>query len=281
MLPEKILPKAGSTTSITLDASASSIDGHYNNCILQIISGTGIEQVSIITAYNGTTKVATAIFKIAPDSTSQFIIHIISGVCPPQNLSNPYKKVLLCDTDITSMYDDIYNQCFIRFFHADGTSQFNKIIGYDSTTNVADILDDLDKYIDEDTCYVIYGISGVTSTASLTSITLQDNYGHSSDDDYYSGYIIEIYDGGAFGETNYQFVDKTRSSMVYDTNNTLVPSNSTLIISKIISGDSSASFDIDKLNLLLHKNETMTITMTRNTNTNIELIMSTTWQEDR
>jgi hypothetical protein len=47
------------STSITLDGSANSTDNFYVNSFIKITSGTGINQVRQITAYNGTTKVAT------------------------------------------------------------------------------------------------------------------------------------------------------------------------------------------------------------------------------
>lgn len=51
--------QAGSGTTITLDASASSTDNFYVGYEISLYSGTGSPQSRIITAYNGTTKVAT------------------------------------------------------------------------------------------------------------------------------------------------------------------------------------------------------------------------------
>lgn len=50
---------AGTTTSVTLAAGASSTDNIYVGATIGITSGTASGQSSIITAYNGTTKVAT------------------------------------------------------------------------------------------------------------------------------------------------------------------------------------------------------------------------------
>jgi hypothetical protein len=68
--------QAGAATSITLDASASATSNLYDNCVIFIRSGTGAGQSNIISAYNGSTKVATVSNSWAtnPDSTSVFTI---------------------------------------------------------------------------------------------------------------------------------------------------------------------------------------------------------------
>lgn len=67
--------QGGSTTSITLDAGASAVTDFYKNEVVFIRSGTGAGQAAIITAYNGTTKVATVGgFATAPDATSVFTV---------------------------------------------------------------------------------------------------------------------------------------------------------------------------------------------------------------
>jgi hypothetical protein len=67
--------QAGAGTSITLDASASATDDIYNNTLIVITGGTGAGQARFITAYNGTTKVATvATWAVNPSSDSVFVI---------------------------------------------------------------------------------------------------------------------------------------------------------------------------------------------------------------
>ena len=51
--------QAGAGTSITLDSGASATDSLYNQQYVQILSGTGTGQTRMITAYVGSTKVAT------------------------------------------------------------------------------------------------------------------------------------------------------------------------------------------------------------------------------
>lgn len=50
---------AGGASTITLDASASAVDSYYNGSAIMIIGGTGAGQFRIITAYVGSTQVAT------------------------------------------------------------------------------------------------------------------------------------------------------------------------------------------------------------------------------
>jgi len=72
--------QAGTSTSITLAATANRFDGYYCpipgslRALVQITSGTGTGQSKWINAYNGTTKVAEIVgtFSPAPDNTSVY-----------------------------------------------------------------------------------------------------------------------------------------------------------------------------------------------------------------
>lgn len=67
--------QAGASTTITLDASASSVTDFYKNSLVVLTGGTGVGQGRYITAYNGTTKVATVTaWATNPDATSTFAI---------------------------------------------------------------------------------------------------------------------------------------------------------------------------------------------------------------
>lgn len=71
------LAQAGSTTSVTLPASASAVTDFYQYGSALIVQGTGQGQAPRwITAYNGSTKVATVTpaFATAPDTTSYVAI---------------------------------------------------------------------------------------------------------------------------------------------------------------------------------------------------------------
>lgn len=66
--------QSATATSVTLDASASSVNDFYKYCLCYLRSGTGAGQARYITAYNGTTKAATIdpAWVTTPDSTTVF-----------------------------------------------------------------------------------------------------------------------------------------------------------------------------------------------------------------
>lgn len=70
------LAQAGASTTVTLDASASSTNDIYTNNLIAIVSGTGIGQTRLITAYVGSTKVATVspAWTTNPASGSGFVL---------------------------------------------------------------------------------------------------------------------------------------------------------------------------------------------------------------
>lgn len=77
--------QAGAAGSITLAAGASGTDNIYTGMVISITSGTGSGSSGIITAYNGTTKVATVQKSTAaftPDGTSAYSIAPSVGYKP-------------------------------------------------------------------------------------------------------------------------------------------------------------------------------------------------------
>jgi hypothetical protein len=74
--------QAGAASSITLASGSSSINDTYTGMNIRITDGTGAGQVRSISAYNGTTKVATvsSSWSTQPDSTSTYVLGIVSNV---------------------------------------------------------------------------------------------------------------------------------------------------------------------------------------------------------
>jgi hypothetical protein len=70
------LAQAGTSSTITLNSLASSVDDVYVGQAIFIRSGTGDDQRKFVTAYNGTTKIATvhSPWDITPDSTSAYVM---------------------------------------------------------------------------------------------------------------------------------------------------------------------------------------------------------------
>lgn len=68
--------QAGGTNDITLDAGASAVNGFYVGMIIRLTGGTGVDQLRMIIAYDGTTKIATVsrAWGVTPDATSVFRI---------------------------------------------------------------------------------------------------------------------------------------------------------------------------------------------------------------
>jgi hypothetical protein len=68
--------QGGAAGSLTLDASASGVTDFYEGSLLVTTGGTGVGQVNMISAYNGTTKVATVArnWKTTPDNTTTFAV---------------------------------------------------------------------------------------------------------------------------------------------------------------------------------------------------------------
>jgi hypothetical protein len=67
---------AGASGSITLDSSSSAVTDFYAGTVVVLRSGTGSGQARLITAYNGTTKVATITpnWATPPDNTTGFAV---------------------------------------------------------------------------------------------------------------------------------------------------------------------------------------------------------------
>ena len=70
------LAQGGTSTTITLNALASSIDDVYLHQTVFIRSGTGDDQVGIVIGYDGTTKIATidGTWAVVPDTTSGYVM---------------------------------------------------------------------------------------------------------------------------------------------------------------------------------------------------------------
>jgi hypothetical protein len=66
--------QAGAANTITLDTGASATDNIYRGDRVVIVGGTGVGEHDIITAYDGTSKVATVAeaWVVTPDATSEF-----------------------------------------------------------------------------------------------------------------------------------------------------------------------------------------------------------------
>jgi hypothetical protein len=90
-LPDTDTAQGGTSTTITLGADESSVDGFYAGQVVAVIENTGASQARIITAYIGATKVATVHrpWLVIPDSTSVYTIGGLAEISIGQLLPAP------------------------------------------------------------------------------------------------------------------------------------------------------------------------------------------------
>lgn len=80
------MARAGAASTITLNVLGSADDNAYNGQVIFLRSGTGEDQARKVTAYNGTTKVATVdrAWDVTPDNTTGYVMlptgYFIGGV---------------------------------------------------------------------------------------------------------------------------------------------------------------------------------------------------------
>lgn len=74
--------QAGASTSITLPAGASAVTDFYKYQVVTLTGGTGAGQSRIVTAYNGTTKVATvdSAWATNPSATTTFVLRGMGSI---------------------------------------------------------------------------------------------------------------------------------------------------------------------------------------------------------
>lgn len=135
--------QAGGSSTITLDAGASSVTDFYAGWICATKENTGAGQVNVVSTYNGTTKVATMVnaWKTNPDSSTIAELFPLGYV--------PIEPVDLFDTATGSPAAGSYGERITRIPNADaGTNGglptvngSNYIAGMQGTINTLDALD--------------------------------------------------------------------------------------------------------------------------------------------
>lgn len=160
------------------------VDDTYNDLVIEITSGVGLNRSYLITDYTftaGPTRTCeiAGFIEILPDSTSTYIIHTYSGKCQTQDQDNQFKTAKL-SLNLSSQ-DNFHNQCFVKFLTSNGTWQLRRIINYNGTSKVISI--------DNTKLFVIIGISGTAQTGTSSTIQLQNGHGHSTVDDFYNNFL--------------------------------------------------------------------------------------------
>ncbi len=131
--------QGGGANTITLNILASANDDNYVNQVVFIRAGTGADQVGLITAYNGITKVATVAepWAVQPDSTSVYIMlplhaHDPAEITADIDANSTQLAAILTDTgttipaQISALNDvsvaDILTSQMTEAYAADGTA---------------------------------------------------------------------------------------------------------------------------------------------------------------
>lgn len=93
------LAQGGTSTSITLNAIASSVDDTYINQVVFVRSGAGEDQVKLITSYIGSSKVATigGSWSVIPDTTSGYVV-LATHLHEPEDIAT----AVWADNDFTT-----------------------------------------------------------------------------------------------------------------------------------------------------------------------------------
>lgn len=100
--------QSGASTTITLDAGASSTDSYYVGSLVALISGTGAGQARNITAYVGSTKVATVpAWTTNPDNTTVFAVLPRASVDGGLDAAGVRSAVGLTSADLDSQLSTI------------------------------------------------------------------------------------------------------------------------------------------------------------------------------
>jgi hypothetical protein len=189
------------TGSFVLDSGASAVDDTYNNLVIEINLGLGINNFYLITDYVGSTKTCTisGYVEILPDSTSTYIIHTYSGICQNQTQNQQFKTIKLGTN--ASSNDDFHNNCFLKVINGGNINQIKRILDYDGTTKVANIDSIFTTVVTNNFLYIIIGENGTAQSGTSTTIVLEASHGHSTVDDYYNNFYIEITSGTGSGQT--------------------------------------------------------------------------------
>jgi len=91
--------QAGGATSITLAATAPSLDDVLIGALVAIGGGLGADQVRVIVDYDGTTKVATVdrAWLVNPDATSDYVVGLAADAIPVADTFNVIRDAVLSD----------------------------------------------------------------------------------------------------------------------------------------------------------------------------------------
>lgn len=181
-------PGSNTVTSITLQSTASAIDGVYDPGMVVIYDGMGMGQARRIYQYDGTTKTAyiNRDWKILPDATSKYMImfhggngHVNEGIAQGGGANT------ITLNSLASSQNSLYLGQLIFIVAGTGQDQSRMCIGYNGTTKVATVDAPWIVQPDSTTIYVVMPfpgfIHGVPAQDSLSNVLMRDVVGNKND----------------------------------------------------------------------------------------------------
>jgi hypothetical protein len=176
-----VLGAAITQTSLELAAAANALDGFFNGCTIRMNAGPGVGQINTITAYNGTTKVATifpgftvatlpvagnAYFIDAPEQSRRIVKYVdergsASGSGVATSITLPASS-----SSTTNYYTNLY----ITILSGPATGDIRLIQSYDGTTKVATPYNNFSAVVNAGNLYSI--TSGIVSPGFSRSIAV-------------------------------------------------------------------------------------------------------------
>jgi hypothetical protein len=161
--------QGGTTNSITLDPTASSVDGQYDPAMITIVEGTGIGESRIILEYDGTTKVAIVSrdWRTPPDATTEYIVTAHDGhEHVNEGLARGGASNTITLNTLASSMSNYYVGQHVFLKSGTGQDQTRLITAYDGATKIATVKPDWCTAPDATTGYVMlpFARSEVEST---------------------------------------------------------------------------------------------------------------------
>ena len=127
----------GASGSITLNSSASAVNDTYVGQTVWIVAGTGQDQTRIVTAYNGTTKVATvsSAWTTTPDTSSVYLM-LPQGRAEVIGFTTAAKAEINAEADTAITDAAISSQVASDLAAAHGAGSWATATGFATPTNI-------------------------------------------------------------------------------------------------------------------------------------------------
>jgi hypothetical protein len=164
------------TSTVTLAVGSSAVDGFYKNRLITLTNVNGFKSSHYITAYVGTTKVATVVpaLKAALTTASTYALSDTRGTA----LAGGANTITLAlPANGSSIVDDFYLTRIVKIYGGTGAGQSRQIGGYVGATQIATLTDYWDVVPDATSLYTISG-GGVAYQPTSTTFDALTLYGY-------------------------------------------------------------------------------------------------------